>query len=652
MITIIIFLKGSRSKRCQDTRNTRMSENVSELIDLTLNEELHLENKQQKQRNPPTMQQNRLKQRKIPTNIQSTEILREKPAPENNQLHFECPICNQQYKYEAFLKRHILLHDRKMCEPFPGIKNKGKNVEKSDRTYECYKCRYSAKLSDIQRHMIKCSGPSENQCDICFKSFSTCYVLQHHKARHGEAQYQCDECPKKFCQKIDLGRHKISCHTEASQCKFECFVCRKPFAMKNRLVTHLKTHAKDNLSKCDYCNYTCGAYYITRHVRSGHPDKWIEYSTKSVYECEFCQRKFKQEIRLKDHIKNQHSNGRQFECSVCKKCFKEKKTVMRHELIHGDKNFECSYCDLKFGRHDSKMKHEIKAHEKIRTFECYKCRFSAKLLDVKKHMHKCLGEVKNQCDICQKTFTTNTYLKIHKSIHDEKPVRKEDYKCQFCEKRFWIGGNLIKHIQNIHHRLIQQQNINLIDLLPDELITKERKFQCSFCSKKFFHKRNAQVHERIHTKPSKCQQCDFKCANEQTLFDHIHKEHFIGSKNVNMSQAKSQKRSPGFYECFICHLSYKFRINLKYHMLQHGEKKIQCKICPRKFYTKNRLREHERIHIKPHKCKMCNFRCAIVYSLYVHTRKEHLDKIDPNSSDDPPDAVVKLRFDDRLGVWT
>lgn len=373
---------------------------------------------------------------------------------------------------------------------------------------------------------------------------------------------------------------------------------------------------------------------------------------------------------------------------------------------------DCSYCDLKFSYQNLKLSHEKNSHKIKRSYECLKCRYySSKFTDVQKHMKKCFFNFRFHCEICQKIFSTLKVFKSHKLTHVEKQFqcdvclqkfRREDYikkhklyychsnvhqtedfKCQFCEKRYWNGGHLIRHIQSLHEKLLQQRHINVTDLLPHKFVQKMAHFQCRFCPKLFFDISTGKKHERTHTKPFKCEQCDYRSANQINLFNHIGRHHVLGSKNSHkMPSVKRQQCSQHSYECFICHFTYKykgrlighmlkhdekrrrfecfichltytFKPTLRVHMLSHDEKKYQCNDCPRKFYRPTDLRQHTRYHSKPYKCKMCSFRSGSAYQLYSHILKEHPAEIDPsNSSYNPSDAVVKLHYDSGLGVWT
>ena len=52
------------------------------------------------------------------------------------------------------------------------------------------------------------------------------------------------------------------------------------------------------------------------------------------------------------------------------------------------------------------------------------------------------------CDLCQKSFTSISIMKRHKS--DGVCLEKHDHKCPFCWKYYQLKSLLDNHIQSVH----------------------------------------------------------------------------------------------------------------------------------------------------------------------------------------------------------
>ena len=146
---------------------------------------------------------------------------------------------------------------------------------------------------------------------------------------------------------------------------------------------------------------------------------------------------------------------RQYQCDHCKKSFTYFDTFMNHNKEKHGKSFQiytfikrcfkCVSCDIIFNR-IGPLKLHVKAKHKIASFQCNYCEKSfSKIdnLDTHKEMtHEGLSI--NKCSVCNKSFYTPEYLKIHHknnhlhNLNTNATIIKttKKYKCQTCDKIF------------------------------------------------------------------------------------------------------------------------------------------------------------------------------------------------------------------------
>uniref|UniRef100_A0A8C7ZBZ6 C2H2-type domain-containing protein n=1 Tax=Oryzias sinensis TaxID=183150 RepID=A0A8C7ZBZ6_9TELE len=145
-----------------------------------------------------------------------------------------------------------------------------------------------------------------------------------------------------------------------------------------------------------------------------------------------------------------------------------------------------------------------------------------------------------RCSECGKTYSSQSYLKLHIQYHAERP-----YRCPVCRKCFTWRGRLQKHMRT--H-------------------TGEKPFKCAVCCKRFSESGNLKVHMRIHTgeKPFSCSFCGKSYAQR-------------GNLKMHMAIAHTGEKP---FRCPVCWKCFSWNACLQKHVKIHtGEKPYRCTVC-------------------------------------------------------------------------
>ena len=135
--------------------------------------------------------------------------------------------------------------------------------------------------------------------------------------------HSCTVCGDTFKWKSKLKRH-MQCHLHPI---FTCDFCCKQFKRKEFLLTHKKSHFKDDFYRCDLCNKE----FFDRSTLQRH--KRIHTGVKK-FMCNICSKKFDRKDILTRHIRIHSKEEKKFTCVVCSKQFRRKYELKQHAKIH------------------------------------------------------------------------------------------------------------------------------------------------------------------------------------------------------------------------------------------------------------------------------------------------------------------------------
>ncbi|XP_061192084.1 zinc finger protein 239-like [Saccostrea echinata] len=259
------------------------------------------------------------------------------------------------------------------------------------------------------------------------------------------------------------------------------------------------------------------------------------------FECELCYGVFNSEYQLNLHMET-HSeyvpsdgSGSDAEFDRPNKKYKKSgrndKNNKKTKKVR-PKREKCKKCDKYYASLD---KHIEKVHLAVKCTKCDKIFDDG--LKMKAHILRVhSNRARFPCEVCKKSYSTKSFLRIHKESKHEKRV----FMCEECGGVFTSKENL-----NVHKRKHSEKNTSHRDMYQIvcdvcgktvkshnrwrhmRTHSKTKALKCAVCGRGFNEKEQLDKHSRTHTgeKPYKCKTCPKAFNHNVSLKAHMKKCH-------------------------------------------------------------------------------------------------------------------------------
>nr|CAI5868644.1 unnamed protein product [Callosobruchus analis] len=334
---------------------------------------------------------------------------------------------------------------------------------------------------------------------------------------------------------------------------------------------------------------------LDEHILRRHPN-YISCVTSKIHECTLCAFKTTISGRFKKHLLKHSEPSSDYNFSTCTHMLKHPETISYY-------NFStCTHCDRSFRSKSLLDNHLIKKHPKF-------------ISSVTNKIHK--------CTVCSYETTISTNLRNHLLIHTktsdsmkhaETPDKHMLSTCRFCQAMFKSKTSVDDHILRKHPTFIASVTSKI--------------HECAKCTFKTVYTNNLKIHSLRHSetrskyKLSTCTHCNLTFKRKHWLDNHVIRKHpnFIDSVTSKV------------HECILCGFKTTISAYFKRHMLKHPETSSNyrfstCTHCDRTFKTKSLLDNHlikkhpnfvSSVTNKIHKCTMCSYETTISTNLRSH----------------------------------
>ncbi|XP_041058141.1 POZ-, AT hook-, and zinc finger-containing protein 1 isoform X1 [Carcharodon carcharias] len=364
---------------------------------------------------------------------------------------------------------------------------------------------------------------------------------------------------------------------------YPCSFCGKVFKNANRLLLHEAQHTGLNMELGSGENQIPGLGDGLLASSSGLDLPRKRGRMRKNVACELCGKAFRDVYHLNRH-KLSHSGEKPFECPICHQRFKRKDRMTYHIRSHDGavgKPYICISCGKGFSRPDHLNGHIKQVHTAERPFKCQTCEASFATKD-RLRSHLTCHEEKVPCQVCGK-YLRAAYMTDHVKKHNEGPNNI----CNICNKGFSTASYLRVHIKT-HHGVP----------LPNSHTSDPCDRRCKPQPQIMIHKQTQSGEMAFHfdrTRSLQDGEMDgLKCQHQDSQDN---SDSFGDLSDISDLKSPLKHDQDESFQCDINNGKVKIEANAE----QYTEpKKYTCPDCGSVFKSKSYLNKHMlKVHVKP-----------------------------------------------------